>query len=294
MQKIQIGRAIIKLTDRCQMNCIYCANNDGIAESGRMSLETLEDILTRFSPREVEYTGGEPSICFDFLIQAIERAKRITPFVMVNSNMELLNECKLKQLDSAGLTCVHLAIHTLTPGLHKSIRGNDRADIKKVLANIEYILNDTAMSLMFEFVPMISNLHEFKQVYEYILKKRRVFGDRITKLEVQRLILRGRAVKDLCTNIEDQISVIETIGHPQLPVELQCFGKLSYSMKEKGFMIHQCGAGKENFYFDVQGKVLVDNFSGVVIKDNYKELDLHDVAQQKEPELFVCPLRGES
>lgn len=283
-------RAIIKLTDACQMRCIYCVNADGGGKLARIPFQTLKDILAKFKPYEIEFTGGEPSYYFPSLLQAIKEAKKYSSFILVNSNLELLDEDKIHQLEQAGLSHIHFAIHALDPKVHRLVRGNPNADLNKVLKNVEYILQETQLKVIFEFVLMKSNLDELPKVYQYIVNLQHKYKDRIIGLEMQRLIPRGRASIKLAPSLEQQIKIIESLEKPKFLVETFCFGKrTSDRLLKKGFQIYPCDAGEKMFYFDITGKVLADNFSGYIISQSYKKFD--PITNDK-IRSFHCPFKG--
>lgn len=267
-------RAIIKLTDTCQMGCIYCVNADGQIKTQQITPETFYDILAQFRPEEIEITGGEPAARFPLLLEAVKIAKLFSDFIMINTNMELLDEKRIKQLEEAGLSHLHFALHTLHPEMHKIIRGKPYADLAKVHTLIDYSLNQTHLKLIPEFVPMKVNFDEFPRVYEFIRQLRRIYGDRIVELEVGRLIPSGRANEEMAPSIEDLLPVFFSIGKPEYPVEVFCFGKKTASrLEQMGFQIYPCDAGSGMFYFELDGRVLGDNFSGAPVADNFKNFD---------------------
>ncbi len=283
-------RAIIKLTDACQMRCVYCVNADGGGKLAKISLQTLKGILARFRPDEIEFTGGEPSYYFSLLLQAIKEARKYSSFILANSNLELLDEDKIHQLEQTGLSHIHFAIHALDPNAHKLVRGNPNADLSKVLKNVEYILQKTKLKVIFEFVLMKLNLHELPKVYQYIVNLQHKYKDRIIGLEMQRLIPRGRASIKLAPSLEQQIKIIESLEKPEFLVETFCFGKKTSSrLLKKGFQIYPCDAGEKMFYFDITGKVLADNFSGYIISENYKKFNPITNGNIRN---FHCPFKG--
>lgn len=284
---LSMRRAIIKLTDSCQLACVYCVNTDGLGKLATTNPDTIEDILARFKPKEIEFTGGEPAFHYQLLREAIKRAKKHSDFIMINTNLELLDLQRLKELERDGLSHLHFALHTTNPETHKQIRGNPHADINKVKTNIITALENTDLRLIAEYVPMTINLHDFSSVYDYIGELRKRFGGgRVLELEVGRLIPKGRANGVLTPSMEEQLTVLESIGKPTYPVEVFCFGRNNAKRLEKsGFQIYPCDAGEGMFYFDVDGRVLADNFSGFEMAKDFRKFEI-----QKIPTMH-CPFR---
>lgn len=283
-------RAVIKVIDTCQMRCIYCVNADGLDKLNKISLATIKGVLAKLKPKEVEFTGGEPSYDFKFLVQAIKEAKKYSSFIMINSNLELLDEEKIVELESVGLSHLHVAIHALDPQLHKIIRGNPNADINKVVKNIDFVLKQTSLKLIFEFVPMKVNLKELPKVYNYILGQRQKYGNRIVELEIGRLIPKGRATPKLAPSMEEEIKALKSLGKPQFLVELFCYDKtVLQRLLNSGLQVFPCDAGTEMFYFDTSGRIFADNFTGFLVSESYQDFD-PTLARAKNS--FVCPFRG--
>lgn len=267
----RMRRAIVKVDESCQMNCIYCANRDGATKKGAITIPSLYDILNLFHPKEVELTGGEPAFNFDLLLQSAKTAKQFTDFIMMNSNMELLNPERLKILEKAGLSHLHFALHAMDPEVHKIVRGKQKADIDKVLGVIKAALQHTNLKLIVEYIPMNFNLDEYPKVYEYVRQLRQEYGERIEELEIGRLIPVGRAQDNpIIPNMDEVIAKLASIGKPEFPVEVFCFGPATKRLVQLGYKEYECDAGQGMYYFELNGRVLADNFSGVEVAHNYR------------------------
>lgn len=269
------------------MNCVYCVNDDGQGKNGLIPLKIVSELINKYSPEEIEFTGGEPTINFDHLLKAVSIAKKKSSFIVCNSNLELLNGEKIRKLEKSGLTHLHFAFNTFDHKKYMIIRGNPEAELNKVLTNIEILLKETKIFLISEFIPMKINIRELPIVYEYFSKIRKKYGERMKEMEVGRLIIGGRASKDLLPSKKDEIKVFKLIEKTQLPLVFFCYGpKINRVIKKLGFQIYPCAAGKEMFYFDTEGKVFADNFSGYLLLDNFQKFDQTDNPKSKS---FVCP-----
>jgi len=276
-----IDWVVIQLTDTCQHMCPYCINSDGPHKRNVASVDMIQEILARFRPRKVEYTGGDPSTRFNLLLSGIELARESgAEEIMFNTNMELLNSEKVGKLEQAGLTAIHFALHTLDRERHKVVRGNRNASLDKVLENFDNALQGTNLDFIIEYVPMKlpngeNNLADLESVYKYVLGKREAYGARIKSLEIGNLIPRGRATLDMMLPLEEQVGAIEhAIEQPEMPIEIYCYGReATERLKGKGFVVNTCFAGRSMFYFTVDGKVLADNFTGVAVASDYRQFD---------------------
>ncbi|MBU4338074.1 radical SAM protein [Patescibacteria group bacterium] len=81
----KIKRLVIKIIDTCQHNCIYCVNNDSISVTGKMSLKMIEDIIKKFLPEEVEFTGGEVALDYEHILSAVRISSKYSKFIMLNT-----------------------------------------------------------------------------------------------------------------------------------------------------------------------------------------------------------------
>lgn len=279
-------RAIIKLTDKCQMHCIYCANDDGQNKNSQIVPTQVYDILNKFLPQEVEFTGGEPTIDFPLLVDSIKTAKLFSDFVMINTNLELINMLKIQQLERAGLSHIHFALHTMRPEIHKQLRGNEKAKVDTVLTNLNYILRESNLKIVVEFIPMNENYEELSHVYEYVNALSKQYPNRIDNLEIGRLIPIGRANQEMSPSIEKLIETFNVVKKDEIPIETFCFGKKYVDdLQRMGFSIHQCDVGNQMFYFEIDGSVIADNFTGIEISKNFLDFN---------PTKFVgisCPFR---
>ncbi|MCG2686885.1 radical SAM protein [Candidatus Parcubacteria bacterium] len=282
----KIKRLVIKIIDTCQHNCIYCVNNDSISVTGKMSLKMIEDIIKKFLPEEVEFTGGEVALDYEHILSAVRISSKYSKFIMLNTNMELWNRQKFINLERSGLTHIHLALNTLDKKLHKIIRGNTESDINRVLRNLNLLLRHTKITVQFEFVMMKINLNEFNAVYSYINSIRKRYGARIECLEAQRLILNGRAKISMKLSSEEELIMLKNNIVLDCPIIIFCCGEISKELSRFKYKIHKCGVGLNVFYINTKGKVFVDNYSGYSVAENYNKFDInHWLSNNK----FFCP-----
>jgi len=121
----------ISITDRCNLNCIYCMPGQPVEKIPHFSILTYEEILklTRIASRlgitKVRITGGEPLIrrdCIDF----VSRLTRIEGLkdVSLTTNGLLLSKY-LVPLKEAGISRLNISLDTLNPEKYKYITGHD-------------------------------------------------------------------------------------------------------------------------------------------------------------------------
>ena len=140
----RFGRTIkylrLSVTDRCNLRCIYCMNDDGVckrAHSDILSIEALTEIVRAASTlgiRKVRLTGGEPLVRKGVL-SLCKNIKAISPGIELGmtTNGTLLREfaAPLKQ---AGVDRLNISLDTLDPQTYHGI--TRRGELGDVLDGI--------------------------------------------------------------------------------------------------------------------------------------------------------------
>jgi len=140
----QYGRPLtdlrVSLTDRCNLRCVYCMPEDGIAF--RPPDELLQDdelvmlveIAAELGVQKIRLTGGEPTVRprIADLVRRIARIPGITDLAMTTNG--LLMEMLARPLAGAGLTRLNVSLDTLDPAKFSRItRGGQ---VERVLTGI--------------------------------------------------------------------------------------------------------------------------------------------------------------
>ncbi|MDR2492353.1 MAG: GTP 3',8-cyclase MoaA [Coriobacteriales bacterium] len=144
----QHGRAIdylrISVTDRCNLRCLYCMPEEGVAWKPRKAMLTLEEIcrLVRIASGEgfsrIRLTGGEPLVRLGIadLVRDIVRVAGIESVAMTTNGILLPKMAKT--LKDAGLKRVNISLDTLDPAQFAHV--TRWGDINDVFAGIEAAL----------------------------------------------------------------------------------------------------------------------------------------------------------
>lgn len=141
----------ISVIDRCNLRCVYCMPEEGIACLDKKELLTFEEITrvctsaAKLGIKKIKLTGGEPLVRKDFVnlvrqIKAIEGIEEIT----LTTNGLLLEE-KLDDLIEAGITAINVSLDTLEAEHFKNITKVDGFD--KVLRAIRKAANSSLKSV---------------------------------------------------------------------------------------------------------------------------------------------------
>lgn len=133
----------VSVTDKCNLRCVYCMPESGLAWLRRDEVLSYEEILAiveaaaSVGVRSIRITGGEPLVRRDVerLIAGIAAIDDIDDIAL--STNALLLEAQLPALLAAGLTRVNVSLDTLRedrfeaiarrPGLADVLRGIDAA-----------------------------------------------------------------------------------------------------------------------------------------------------------------------
>ncbi|MDO8717340.1 MAG: GTP 3',8-cyclase MoaA [Dehalococcoidales bacterium] len=138
----QINYLRISVTDRCNLNCIYCSEGD-LSTQARLRSENLTyeeinrivEVAATLGITKVRLTGGEPLVRSDLsrLVEMLSRIKGIDDIALTTNGM-LLGQYA-PELKKAGLKRVNVSLDTLQPDKFQRITGTD--NLKDVFAGIE-------------------------------------------------------------------------------------------------------------------------------------------------------------
>ena len=148
----------ISVTDRCNLRCIYCMPEDGVALADHrdvLSYEEIEKIcriLVRLGVKKVKLTGGEPLVRKD-LKELVKQLKRIEGLeeITLTSNGVLLKDF-IGPLVQAGISGVNVSLDTLSSGVFREITRRDV--LEQVMEGIEEALKYPDISLKVNCVPL--------------------------------------------------------------------------------------------------------------------------------------------
>jgi len=126
----------MSVTDRCNLNCIYCHNEGHIGHNKEMSVDTIVNIVeagSRFGINRLKISGGEPLLRKD-LEEALMRLPEMRD-VSMTTNAVLLKG-RASSLKDAGLDRVNISLDTLNPDKYHTITNCGKGIFDKVLDGI--------------------------------------------------------------------------------------------------------------------------------------------------------------
>ena len=123
----------ISLTDRCNLNCVYCNPSSALHSEGKTNLLTFEqiskivDAFTDFGINKIRLTGGEPLARKDVknLFRMLYQIKSRKHFELAITTNGILLENALEELQANGLDRVNISLDSLNPYTFSHITGHD-------------------------------------------------------------------------------------------------------------------------------------------------------------------------
>ncbi|WP_370575039.1 GTP 3',8-cyclase MoaA [Methanomethylovorans sp.] len=178
------GRTIkslrMSITDRCNLNCIYCHNEGSIGTTGEMSVETISNIMhvaAGFGVNRLKISGGEPLLRKDLEDILVS----LPPFkdVSMTTNGVLLRE-RAQSLKDAGLNRVNISLDSLNEGNYRHITKCKGGIFGKVIDGIRAAVDVGLTPVKLNMV-LLKDVNEF-EVEDMLSFAREFHGDVILQL----------------------------------------------------------------------------------------------------------------
>ena len=111
------GHYILKLNNKCNMNCLFCADSSEIRRMPDKDFDELREALSNNRKKfdSLIITGGEPTI-YKRLFSIIKHAKRVCQYnhiCLVSNGLLLSNEIFLDELIKAGVDSFQISYFAL-------------------------------------------------------------------------------------------------------------------------------------------------------------------------------------
>jgi len=155
----------ISLTDKCNLNCIYCNPSDyktpKLERNQILSFDELLRLIDIFTGKlginKIRFTGGEPLVRKDVLsfFREVYSFKLKYGFEIGLTTNGTLLEDKLIDLKNHGLDRLNISIDSLNPGKYKFITGKD---------NLNEVLRSVIKANQLGFNPLKLNVVVMKNI----------------------------------------------------------------------------------------------------------------------------------
>ena len=163
----------LELTSRCNARCVFCPIDDMARVNRTMSREVLDAILARASelpPALIYLCGvGEPTLYRGIVDVVRTISTEIGCPVGLNSNGQLLNGERFRELLDAGLSLANVSINGVSDDVYGThMKHLDRATVHR---NIEEMLRIKPNAVSLQGVITRKNHHEIPELVRYWSEK---------------------------------------------------------------------------------------------------------------------------
>ncbi len=119
----------IAITKKCPLRCEHCFEWDALNKNETLSLSDIQEIVNKIQEKGsgiIQFTGGEPMLRMDDLIEILNQSKKDTAFWVLTSGYKFTFE-NAKRLKDAGLTGVVVSLDHFNPEMHNLFRGSKKS-----------------------------------------------------------------------------------------------------------------------------------------------------------------------
>jgi MoaA/NifB/PqqE/SkfB family radical SAM enzyme len=117
--------AYVAITKKCSLQCEHCYEWENLNKKEVLSSEQLKTIVAKIQERgvsQIHFSGGEPLLKVDLLVDILNGAKKETDFWVLTSGLKLTYD-NAKKLKLAGLNGVMISLDHFDPEKHNLFRG---------------------------------------------------------------------------------------------------------------------------------------------------------------------------
>lgn len=117
--------AYVAITKKCSLKCEHCYEWENLNKKEVLTSEQLKTIVAKIQERgvsQIHFSGGEPLLKIELLVDILNSAKKETDFWVLTSGFQLTQE-NAKKLKSAGLNGVMISLDHFDPEKHNHFRG---------------------------------------------------------------------------------------------------------------------------------------------------------------------------
>jgi MoaA/NifB/PqqE/SkfB family radical SAM enzyme len=160
--------ALLKVTERCNSKCVYCAHSRMHCTADEVTSEKLWDVLNQLADVgvvSVNFTGGEPLLRKD-VPQLVAHARDLGMFPILLTNGLLLSE-RSEELRGNGLGMVIVSVDSIRPECYRATRGVPE---EPVLAGIDAVLAwrpEERPVINATVVVSSANLYQLDEIVDY-------------------------------------------------------------------------------------------------------------------------------
>lgn len=261
----------VTITKKCSLQCEHCFEWENLNKKETLSPDQLKSIVAKIQEQgvsQIHFSGGEPLLKMDLLIDILNSAKKETDFWVLTSGFKLTSD-NAKKLKTAGLNGVLISLDHFDPDKHNQFRGFNEAFywVEKGVQNA--IDNQLVVALS------LCSTKEFTTLDNLI-----TYANLAKKMGVSFIqILEPKAVghyygKDVSLS-DDQIKILENfyleMNYNPKNKEYPLISYHGYNQRRQGCF----GAGNRSLYVDPDGDINACPFcqtkTGNVLNDDFDD-----------------------
>jgi len=266
--------AFVSFTTKCNLKCKHCYSNS-IINGKTIDTIKLMKILKKIRPLRIVFSGGEPLIEFDTLINFLKEYKKIQDsYIVLATNSTFFNKEKLVLLKPF-VDRLQISLDSLSRETFMKIRGVDLLDI--TIENIK-LAKKMNFDIQIAFSLFEENLNDIEDIIKFCEE------NKIDKINVIRQRPTGRSKSKLLS-----IQVMNAYKR---------FLSLAKE-KEIKIIIHdpianvlgigsECGAAKQSIAIDVDCNFKPCPLFEESIKGNFEEIWNSDFFNEVRKEVEEC------
>ena len=271
--------SLLKVTDRCILNCAYCAHAGIKYASDEASTEDLERVLVQIAEAgvaSVNFTGGEPLLRAD-IIRLSHKARSLGLFTVLLTNGVLLNH-RISELRGSSFDMVIVSVDSIDKKNYKATRG---IDVGVVLDGIEELrkLGPQAPIITVTTVVTKNNIDDLEKTVEY-------FNERDIGVKLTPYHHYGRWEEDRLSPVDrkkyaetiERLKSLKKAGAGILNSEAYLDGFEEFVFQKRKLPVsYRCYSGYTTLYIDSQLNLRSCWSNGMPIAGNVKESSIKDI-----------------
>ena len=167
-------RLFIKLTDDCNANCLFCANNSS-KDYGNIDLKKLEYVIRYLKNNNILHgisiTGGEPMLYPDKLNELVNLIYKIDPTMELQISTNGINLEKFMEFDNINkLESIHISRHHYLDNINYEIFQNRNVSNNNKILELQEFLDDKKIININTIVMKnyINSLKEIKKMLNHV------------------------------------------------------------------------------------------------------------------------------
>jgi len=197
----------IRITDRCNLNCIQCYSRSSMySNSPILAMDQIKSIFSDLKKNEImrlSITGGEPFTRPDML-DILELASEYGFEIYISTNGTFC-DIDFSRFKNINLKIMQISLDGVG-AMHDTIRGHDGAFDKSISFINQVKLANSSLSIGVAFTLMKENREHALKLYKYLGQTQ---TDIFSIIPVQRI---GRAVDDYALDCFEQKETLEMLA----------------------------------------------------------------------------------